>query len=93
MVKKTVSVLINLIQGAAAVLAAAVFWAFCFERDNPDHDTAIGVTVLILWLFVLILPNCLITLGAKFRKRDILLYQVLPFISGAAAYIIFQLNY
>ncbi len=94
MVKKTVSVLINLIQGAAAVVAAAVVYAFVFDAESPrDHDMGLGIFCLMISLFLMIIPNILIKHKFRFHKTESALFQVMPMMIGSAAYIIFQMYY
>lgn len=88
---KGISVLVNLIEGAAAVIALTMSYAFIFEKDNPDHSTGTGLLVLLIWMAVLFIPNIFLKTGGKFDTKDSVYYQSLPFIAGAGIYIIYQL--
>ncbi len=86
---KTGSVLINFIEGAAAIIAVAVIYTFIFETDNiRDHDVGLGVWFLLIWLLVLFTPNLFFTFGGKFRKKEIMIFQLVPFILGAGLYVV-----
>ena len=87
---KSSAVIINLIEGAVAVIAFAVSYAFMFETDNQDHSIGLGLFVLLTWLFVLMIPNLFFRFSGKFRIRELLFFQFIPFVLGAVVYLIFQ---
>ena len=82
------SALLNLIEGFIGVFAFVLVYAFIFEKYNTNHDVGLGLMVLFFWLLILITPNLMYKFGAKFKVRDVILFQLLPFIIGAAAYFI-----
>ena len=88
---KSSSVLVNLIEGFVAVIALLMSYAFILEKDNPDHSIGLGVFVVLVWMLVLLIPNIFFNFGGKYRKKDFLLFQIIPFILGAGIYFIFQL--
>ncbi len=65
------SVFVNLMEGAASILAIAVICAFIFEANNKDNDVGLGVLVLLIWLSVLIIPNLFFKFCGKFRIKDV----------------------
>ena len=81
---------LNLLEGAVAVAALAVSYAFLFGADETDRSAGLGLWVMVLWLLFLLLPNLVCGLCGKYRPRDILLFQLLPLALGAAGYIAFQ---
>ncbi len=85
------AVLLNLIEGAAAVIALAVIHAFIFEANNSNHSVGMGMLVLFIWLAVLCIPNLLFRIFAGFRLKDGVLFQLLPFLAGAFLYALFQI--
>ena len=88
---KSSSVLVNLIEGVAAVIALTMSYAFIFERNYKDHDIGLGLFVLIVWMLVLLIPNIIIKFSGKFRIKDNLLFQLAPLAVGAGIYSFFQL--
>lgn len=88
---RTAAALLNLIEGAAAVIALAVVYAFLFETGNSNHSIGMGLFVLFLWLAVLCIPNLLFRIFAGFRRKDGILFQLVPFLAGALLYAVFQI--
>ena len=87
---KSSSVLVNLIEGVIAVIALTMSYAFVFEKDNQDHSIGLGLSVLLVWMLVLLIPNILFKFGRKFHIRESLYFQLAPLVLGAVIYIIFQ---
>lgn len=85
------SVFINLIEGAVAVLAFAMSYGFIFEKYNTNHDSGLGVFVLLVWMLVLLMPNLFFILDGKFSKKENLYFQLVPFILGSGIFIVFKL--
>ena len=56
---KCSAVLLNLFEGAVAVIALAMIYAFMFEANNSNHSIGMGLLVLLVWLAVLCIPNLL----------------------------------
>ncbi len=83
--------LLNLFEGAAAIVAIAVIHAFISEANNSNHSVEMGLLVLLLWLAVLCIPNLLFHIFAGFRRKDGILFQLVPFLAGAFLYILFQI--
>ncbi len=90
---KCSSVVVNLLEGAVSVLAIVLIYAFIFEKNNTNHDIGVGVVVILIWLLVLVTPNVLFKLCGKFHIKDVIIFQVAPFITGAVLYILFQLMF
>ncbi|MBQ8515712.1 MAG: hypothetical protein IJ496_09980 [Ruminococcus sp.] len=88
---KSSSVIVNLIEGAAAILAVAVIYSFIFESNNKDHDVGLGVFVLLIWLLVLLIPNLFFKFKGKFCIKDVAIFQFVPFLLGAALFTVYQL--
>lgn len=80
------SFIINLIEGAVGIISVAVIYAFIFESDNQDHDVGLGIFVLLIWLAVLLIPNLFIKFVNKFRIKDVMIFQFVPFVLGAVLY-------
>ncbi len=85
------SILLNMIEGAAAVVALAMIYAFVFEANNSNHSVGMGILVLFIWLAVLCIPNLLFRIFAGFRRKDGVLFHLVPFLAGAFLYILFQI--
>lgn len=90
-VLKISSFIVNLIEGAIAILAMAVIYSFVFEENNKDHDIGLGFFVLFIWFIVLFMPNIIFKFIVKLNKKDMVIFQVLPFLLGAISYLAFQL--
>lgn len=88
---RTAAALLNLIEGAAAIIALAVVYAFLFETGSTNHSIGMGLLVLLIWLAVLCIPNLLFRIFAEFRRKDGILFQLVPFLAGAFLYILFQI--
>ena len=88
---KCSSFVVNLLEGAVSVLAISVINAFIFENNNSNHDIGLGIFVLLIWLLLLLTPNVLFKLCGKLHKKDVIIFQIVPFITGAVLYILFQL--
>ncbi len=88
---KSSSVIVNLTEGIAAVIALTMSYAFIFEKDNRDHSIGLGLFVLLVWLSVLLIPNVFIRSCGRFYIKDTLFFQLAPLILGAGIYILFQL--
>ena len=84
------SAVVDLIEGALAVIALTVSYAFILEKDDPDHSTGLGLFIFLVWLVLLLVPDLIFIFGFKFRMRDTLLFQLLPLILGAGIYLICQ---
>lgn len=88
---KCSAVLLNLFEGVAAVIALAVIYSFLFEAANSNHSIGMGLLVLLVWLAVLCIPNLLFRIYPGFRRKDGVLFQLVPFLAGAILYILFQI--
>lgn len=88
---KSSSVIVNVIEGAVAILAVAVIYSFIFETNNKDHDVGLGIFTLLIWLSVLLIPNLFFKFRGKFRIKDVAFFQLVPFILGAALFTVHQL--
>lgn len=88
---KCSSFFVNLIEGAASMFAVAVIYAFLFEANNKEHDIGLGVIILLIWLLVLIIPSLLFICCGKFRIKDVVIFQCVPFILGVALFTVYQL--
>lgn len=84
------SFLVNLIEGAVTVLAVAVSYAFIFEEDK-DQDIELGLFVSLVWLLCLLITNLFFKFFGKFRIKETLFFQLVPFVSGATLFIVYQL--
>ncbi len=81
----------NLLAGAVAVIAAAVCYAFWFGADQADRSGELGLFTAGAGLLSLLMPNAVLLFGCKFRVKEMLLFQMLPLVLGAAGYTFFQL--
>ncbi len=81
----------NLLAGAVAVIAAVVSYAFLFGADQTDRSAGLGLFAAGVGLVFLLVPNLVLVLGGRFRGKEILLFQMLPLVLGAAGYLFFQL--
>ena len=88
---KVSSFIVNLFIGAVSVIALAVIYAFIFEENNKDHDVGLGVLVLFIWLSALIIPNLFFKTRGKFSIKEVVIFQVMPFVLGTSLYIFYQL--
>jgi len=88
---KISSVFVNLIEGTIAILAVATIYSFIFEANNKDHDVGLGIFVFLIWMLILIIPNLFFKFGSKFCIKEVVFFQLVPFISGAALFTIYQL--
>lgn len=85
------SYITNLAEGVVSVIALAISYTFIFEEENQDLDAPLGYFFFMIWLFMLLIPNIAFCILGRFSKKDVLFFQILPIIVGAAAYLIFQL--
>ena len=76
------SFLVNMIEGAATVPAVAVIYSFIFEIDNIDHDVNLGIFILLIWLLGLLITNLI---------KDVIIFQLVPFLLGAVLFTVYQL--
>ena len=81
---------LNLLEGAVAVAALAVSYAFLSGADGTERSAGLGLWVAAVWLLFLLVPNIVFGFYGKLRLRDMLLCQGLPLALGAAGYIAFQ---
>ncbi len=88
---RSTSILINLIEGAITVLSIAISYSFIFETDNIDHDTGLGIFILLVWLLIMLVPNLILKLYCKFHRKDIIFFQLIPFLLGTVIFITYQL--
>lgn len=85
------SFLVNMIEGAATVPAVAVIYSFIFEIDNIDHDVNLGIFILLIWLLGLLMTNLFYFFGGKFRIKEVIIFQLVPFLLGAVLFTVYQL--
>lgn len=85
------SFIVNLIEGCAAAFAVALNYTLFFEEDSIDHDVGLGLFVLLVLILVLLISNLFFKFAGKFRIKETLLFQLVPLISGAALFAIYQL--
>lgn len=77
------SVLMNLMTGALALIAAIIGYSFTFDAG---YSTRMGVFLWFLGLLAVFFPNVSFYLVFEFRKKDVVLFQILPMIIGAIFY-------
>ena len=86
---RTLSTIYNLLIGAASVIAFAVFYSFVLDKENvKDHSEQLGAFTLVVWLFILLVPNILFRVFGIDKKRDMLIFQLAPLLVGAGAYML-----
>ncbi len=85
------SILVNLIEGAFAVIAVAISYSFIFEADSQDHDIELGLFVALVWLLGFLITNLFFKFVGKFRIKEILFFQLVPFVLGATLFTVYQL--
>ena len=89
---RTLSAVSNLIIGAVSVVAFAVFYTFVLDKEEvKDHSEQLGAFTLVVWLFILLVPNVLFRVFGMDKKRDMLIFQLAPLLVGAGTYIAFTL--
>lgn len=85
------SFLVNIIEGAATVPAVALIYSFIFEVDNIDHDVDLGIFILLIWLLGLLMTNLFFKFWGKFRIKDVIIFQFVPFLLGTVLFTVYQL--
>ncbi|MBQ7521830.1 MAG: hypothetical protein IJU14_03015 [Clostridia bacterium] len=90
---KGISVAVNLVEGAVGIIAFACVHDLLIVEPNSDPVGGLGVYLFLAWLVILLVPNFLLTLHFDFRKKYMMIFQLLPFVIGAVIYIVFQIFY
>ena len=81
----------NILRKSSTVPAVAVIYSFIFEIDNIDHDVNLGIFILLIWLLGLLMTNLFYFFGGKFRIKDVIIFQLVPFLLGAVLFTVYQL--
>ena len=90
---KSISVVVNVVEGAVGIIAVACIHDLLVVEPNSDPVGGLGIYLLLAWLVILFVPNFGLSWRFAFRRKQILLFQLLPFIVGAIIYMVFQVFY
>ena len=83
---RIVVVLLNLIVGAIGIVCFACAYSFIFEKEYAEHDVKMGAFTFFMGLLAIIFPNISVPLLVKWKKPDIVFFQLIPLVLGAVIY-------